>query len=162
MRQIFLLFSAFCALTALGCETQSAPLAGPATPEIPDEPDTPDTPAPLDTLGSTDGGSEQAIEPCDAPALLARECGACHGSQSPSADLDLVSAGLRERLFAASASPSALCDGEVLVDPDVPEASLLHAKLVDPPPCGSTMPLGRATLSDADIACVLDFVAAQP
>ena len=48
-----------------------------------------------------------------------------------------------------------------LADPDDPEASLLYTKLAPNPPCGSQMPLAAPPLSDAEAACVLEWIARQ-
>ena len=45
--------------------------------------------------------------------------------------------------------------------PDEPEASLLYAKLAPNPPCGSQMPLAALQLSDAEAACVSEWIAGQ-
>jgi hypothetical protein len=48
-----------------------------------------------------------------------------------------------------------------LADPEDPESSLLYTKLAPKPPCGSQMPLAREALSDAEAACVLEWIVGQ-
>lgn len=94
---------------------------------------------------------------CDTPALFAARCAGagCHGADSPAAGLDLVSSGVAQRL---SLAPASQCPG-VLADPSDPEGSLLYRKVAGDPECGARMPLGRDPLSEAEVACVRDFIA---
>jgi hypothetical protein len=86
-------------------------------------------------------------------------CGgtACHGTQAPQQDLDLVSPGLASRVVGV---PGKGCS-VLLADPADPEGSLIYLKLLPNPPCGGQMPLARPPLSRADAACVLAWIAAQ-
>lgn len=81
----------------------------------------------------------------------------CHGSKSPQQGLDLESPGVAMRVVGVRGTG---CMG-VLADPQSPEASLLYMKLLDPPTCGSRMPLARPPLGAADIECIRAWIAAQ-
>lgn len=92
--------------------------------------------------------------------VLAVRCGGslCHGGTTPQAGLDLVSAGLEERLVGV---PAAECGG-ILVVPGDPESSYLYAKLTeDTPDCGNRMPLGGSLPAD-ELACVRTWIAGLP
>src|SRR5512139_3290824 len=52
------------------------------------------------------------------------------------------------------------CPG-ILVDPVVPESSLLYEKLLPLPSCGSPMPIGKPILTAEELACVRDWISAQ-
>jgi hypothetical protein len=91
--------------------------------------------------------------------IFVPKCGAtiCHGGPSPQQGLDLVSPDVAARVVGVSAKG---CAG-TLADPDDPAGSLLYTKLAPNPPCGSQMPLAALPLSDAQAACILDWIAAQ-
>ncbi len=95
--------------------------------------------------------------PDDMVAFLGSKCGAgpCHGNAAPGGGLDLVSAGVENRLI--SVPGSANCNGAILANPLDPANSLLHLKLQNAPPCGSRMPFGTP-LTDAEIQCVSDWI----
>ncbi len=96
----------------------------------------------------------------DVPArIFVPSCGdnGCHGANAPQQGLDLVSAGLNGRVVGVQAKT---CSG-ILADPQNAAGSLLYTKLLTRPACGSQMPLAREPLSDADVACVLAWIAAQ-
>lgn len=110
-----------------------------------------------------DDGSagSDAVGPCgDVIArIFVPSCGGtgCHNASAPQQDLDLVSAGVAERVVGVSAKQCS----QVLADPEHPEQSLLYQKLLPQPDCGAQMPLARPALSSADTACVLTWIAAQ-
>lgn len=81
----------------------------------------------------------------------------CHGANAPQQDLDLVSPGVASRVVGV---PAKACL-QTLVDPANPEQSLLYQKLASRPACGAQMPLARPALKPADIACILEWIAAQ-
>lgn len=108
---------------------------------------------------TVDGG------PCDVPALFATKCAdsTCHGATNYSAELDLVSPGLEDRLAAVPASTAreAACGGmgRVLVDPDDLDNSLLLEKIEPGPSCGMTMPFGISSgLTTAEVQCLREFI----
>lgn len=112
------------------------------------------------TLPSTSGCSkrEDSLRYCDVPSLFQSSCdGAlCHGSQSPRADLDLVSPGVDQRLFHVAASSN--CDERKLVVPGHPEQSVLYLKVSkDEPFCGDKMPLNRH-LSPDELSCLREYI----
>ncbi len=91
--------------------------------------------------------------------LFVDRCGGsiCHSGSEPAAGLDLVSPGVIARLVDQQGRD---CPG-ILVDPLDPEGSLLYDKLTPSTACGSPMPLGRPMLTQAELACVRDWIAAQ-
>jgi len=91
--------------------------------------------------------------------IFVPSCGGtgCHGAVAPQQDLDLVSPGVAARVVGV---PAKACL-QTLADPANPEQSLLYQKLAIKPPCGAQMPLARPALSNADVACVLGWIAAQ-
>ncbi len=44
--------------------------------------------------------------------------------------------------------------------PGDPDASAIYTKVTPDPPCNERMPFGGAALSDTEIACIRDFIAA--
>lgn len=88
--------------------------------------------------------------------LMDTSCGVigCHPS---GASLDLVSAGLGERLLGVEALTAGLCGGEVYVSTDG-SSSLLRDKLEAAPSCGSPMPLAGGMLSAEEITCVEAYI----
>ncbi|HET7542203.1 MAG TPA: hypothetical protein VFK05_20185 [Polyangiaceae bacterium] len=123
-----------------------------------------DSDAAIPEAGS-DAGTESDAGPGLGPCgdvvtrIFVPSCGGtgCHGAIGPQQDLDLVSAGVAERVVGVSGLGCAI----PLADPQDPEASLIYRKLSPTPPCGSPMPLARPALSDEDVACVLAWIAAQ-
>jgi hypothetical protein len=113
---------------------------------------------------STDAGSDAAMR--GAPAtpsvpscvshLFSQRCAGsgCHGAGS--ARLDLVSAGVRDRLLDGTALPALDCAGRMYIS-TTGSSSLLLDKLENPPPCGERMPAG-ATLKKHDMQCLSDWV----
>lgn len=81
----------------------------------------------------------------------------CHSATAPQQDLDLISPGVAARVVGVQAKQCL----QVLADPQNPEQSLLYQKLLTKPACGAQMPLARPALSNADIACVREWIAAQ-
>lgn len=88
--------------------------------------------------------------------IFVPKCGACHGSESPYAGLDLVSDGHAERLVGVVATDenSGACAGEVRLDPADPEGSLFMEKLHEDPSCGTIMPQAGTPLDREELDCV--------
>ncbi|WP_434047338.1 MULTISPECIES: hypothetical protein [Sorangium] len=92
----------------------------------------------------------------EAPAMLTMKCGnaGCHDANSKQAGLSLA-AGWETSIRGQTSA----CGGMVLVPGD-PDASSVYTKVTPDPPCNNRMPLGGTPLSDAEIACLRDFIAA--
>jgi len=92
----------------------------------------------------------------EADVLAVRCAGVvCHSpGDAPPGGVDLVSPGVAERVVGVD-SPG--CDGEVLVVPGDPDASLLVRKLGSDPPCGSRMPL-TGQLGPGEETCIRDWI----
>ena len=100
----------------------------------------------------------------DVPAeIFATKCaaGPCHAAYTPAAGLDLITPGVAERLVGEPAAGEECAGMGTLAVPDDPEASLLYLKLTGTPPCGAAMPLLAEPLSDKELSCVRDWIAAQ-
>jgi hypothetical protein len=91
--------------------------------------------------------------------IFVPNCGgtACHGTNAPQQNLDLVSPGVASRVVGVTGTGCSV----PLADPKDPEGSLMYQKLLPNPPCGGQMPLARPPLGSADAACVLAWIAAQ-
>jgi hypothetical protein len=91
--------------------------------------------------------------------IFVPKCGSsiCHGGTSPQQGLDLVSPGVAARVVGVTAKGCAV----TLADPDNPAASFLYTKLAPEPACGAQMPLAQSPLGDAEVACVLEWIAGQ-
>jgi hypothetical protein len=92
--------------------------------------------------------------------LFSTRCaGPCHGSDTPEAGLDLVSAGVEGRLI-GEPSQTMFCEGRLMIDPEAAEPAehLLIDKLQETPSCGARMPFGAEALSTAEIECVRRWV----
>ena len=82
----------------------------------------------------------------------------CHNATDLAGDLDLVTAGLDERLIDVKA---ATCTG-LRVQPGSPDASILYRKVNETKPeCGDRMPIGGA-LSATELTCIHDWIASLP
>lgn len=108
---------------------------------------------PLDGAGGG-GGACSDVE----TQIFAERCGACHGADHPAKGLDLVSPGLAARVVGKPAQEG--CAG-ILADPQHPEESALYTKLLEAPGCGARMPVGSAPLSEEEMSCVKEWIAAQ-
>jgi hypothetical protein len=108
--------------------------------------------------GSGTGGAASASGCAEACEIIAMRCATagCHAASSPAGGLDLASPDLAMRLADAPAT-TASCSSETLLDTASPEDSLLYGKLLDPPTCGTRMPLGLP-LDDDEIACMLRWM----
>jgi hypothetical protein len=108
-----------------------------------------------------DGGTGEDSGACGdvVTRIFVPSCGGtgCHGATAPQQGLDLVSPGVAARVVGISGTG---CTG-TLAAPADPASSLLYTKLATSPPCGAQMPLGRPSLSSADAACILTWIAGQ-
>jgi hypothetical protein len=114
------------------------------------------------SVASAGGGTQvsptAAGSACDGFALLASNCGTsgCHGTGS---NLGTFAASESAARSYIGKSGTVTCAGQgSLINPDDPPASILVQKLGDYPPCGNHMPLAGALLSDADVACIEDWI----
>jgi hypothetical protein len=109
--------------------------------------------------GATTGDAGAQTGCAEACELIAMRCAVagCHGATGPASGLDLASPDIGTRL-SGTAATSMACNGEVLIDPESPDDSILYGKLLDPPACGTRMPLG-APLTAAQIDCIRRWVA---
>lgn len=80
----------------------------------------------------------------------------CHSASMPDADLDLVSAGVGERVKGLTST--SMCEGRALVEADPGAQHLMLEKVEDDPTCGSRMPFGEQALSAKEIECVRRWV----
>ncbi len=89
--------------------------------------------------------------------ILQKRCGTggCHAAgDNPAAGLDLVSADLVSRL----SKQETTCGMVPLIDTSSPADSFLLKKLREAPPCGERMPPIGASLTPAEIGCVLGWI----
>lgn len=103
-------------------------------------------------------GKECFLQEERAAKLLAMNCtsGGCHPSEEPAYDLDLLTRGVGPRLAGAASYD---CNDLPLIEPGKPEQSALYLKLLDPPPCGSRMPLGRPEMYPEDVEIIRVWIA---
>ncbi|MDB4988718.1 MAG: hypothetical protein JWN04_3896 [Myxococcaceae bacterium] len=98
------------------------------------------------------------------PELTNARCNFCHSMRASDTSNGKLSVGTTQAAaYVALVGPSSSsteCSGMPLVVPGDPEASLLLLKLIEPPPCGSRMPLGGAALSEAQLEQVRSWIAA--
>lgn len=81
----------------------------------------------------------------------------CHEGAEPAAGLDLISPNVESRLVDVEGRD---CPG-LLVDPVLPETSLLYQKLLPLPDCGSPMPIGKPALTGFELECVREWIATR-
>ena len=81
----------------------------------------------------------------------------CHTAVDAEADLNLEAEGRRSRLVGVSGSE---CDG-LLIDPEIPEESLLYTKVAPEPQCGDRMPLLDRAATEQELQCLLEWIAHQ-
>lgn len=81
----------------------------------------------------------------------------CHEGAEPAAGLDLISPNVESRLVDVEGRD---CSG-LLVDPVLPETSLLYQKLLPLPDCGSPMPIGKPALTGFELECVREWIATR-
>ncbi|MGK3966646.1 hypothetical protein WMF01_39340 [Sorangium sp. So ce1667] len=110
------------------------------------------------TTATTGGGPTGCA---DAPALVTAKCATagCHDANSKQAGLSLASGW--ENMVRGQAS--ACGGGASVLVPGDPDGSTIYTKVTPDPPCNNRMPLGAPQpLSDTEIACLRDFIAALP
>ncbi|MEP7052450.1 MAG: hypothetical protein ABJB12_18935 [Pseudomonadota bacterium] len=111
--------------------------------------------------GDWDGDVDAGTDACGdvVRRIFIPSCGGtgCHSAMAPQQGLDLESPGVASRIVGVIAKGCPV----KLADPANPNGSLMYQKLLPNPPCGSQMPLARAPLSDADAACVFNWIVAQ-
>lgn len=109
--------------------------------------------------GGSGSGPDAGGASCDVPALLQDRCSGngCHGGgTSISADLDLVSPNVAQRI---SDKPS-VNSTDPIVRPGLPEDSVLYDRVQAEPTTGQRMPAaGPPFLSDSEISCIRDWIA---
>lgn len=81
----------------------------------------------------------------------------CHEGAEPAAGLDLIAPNVEARLVDVQGRD---CPG-LLVDPVLPETSLLYQKLLPLPDCGSPMPIGKPALTGFELECVREWIATR-
>jgi hypothetical protein len=110
------------------------------------------------------GGSGGAPATCDAPTLVFQVDGmqgGCNGAachvQGGAFPPDLVSADVADRLVDVP-SEGQFCSGQLLIDSQNIENSLILKKLVADPECGDQMPFGLDPLSDEKAQCIRTWI----
>jgi hypothetical protein len=105
-----------------------------------------------------DGGFPQTC-PDITTELFVKSCAGsiCHEGANPAAGLDLIAPNVESRLVNIAGRD---CPG-LLVDPVLPEASLLYEKLLPLPACGSPMPVGKPALNGFELECVREWIASR-
>jgi hypothetical protein len=111
--------------------------------------------------GGSGSGMDASTTPPAAPpmcvtALFKMKCGSigCHAPGGT--QVDLVSANVATRLVGKPSSSQLLCKNKTLVSATGGD-SLLTDKIMDPPPCGSLMPV-TGSLTDTERSCLTDWV----
>jgi len=137
---------------AVGAIALAAACAGPTI-----EPLRPDGgPLPTDA-GPLDCSDEDAVR----IGLLQPRCGDsdCHDDRRSAADLDLISAGLSERIVGMTSIHEDCTDRELLV-PGVARASFLMDKVLGThrTTCGDPMPSATDPLSMAERRCLVEWI----
>ena len=101
--------------------------------------------------GSADNGCAEVVE----ELMMTCVASVCHANDSSNA-LKLEDPGLPARLSGMKATST--CKELPYIDPQSPEQSLLLTKMTSKPPCGSPMPLGGELPTEAQRACVLEWI----
>ncbi|WP_437681274.1 hypothetical protein [Sorangium sp. So ce131] len=109
------------------------------------------------TASASSGGVEETCPP-SVPAFLTESCaqGGCHDASTAIAGLAMETGW--ETMVVNRGTQG--CNGAQLLVPGNPDASAIYTKLLATPPaqCGERMPRGQMPLSDADIACVREWI----
>jgi hypothetical protein len=110
------------------------------------------------TRMAEDGPCEPTLESVRSQIFL-RTCSVqgCHGAHEPAFGLVLSDPDVETLLAGAGSST---CEGEVLLVPGDPEASLI-VKKIRGTACLTRMPQGGEPLSDEEIACIEGWIAAM-
>ena len=103
-------------------------------------------------------GKECFLQEERAQILLQQSCtgGGCHNASEKVYQLDLQTIGIGPRL---KDKASYDCNDLPLIVPGKPEESALYLKLLDPPPCGSRMPLAQPAMYPEDIEVLRVWIA---
>lgn len=105
-----------------------------------------------------DGGAGETCPDIYNDIFVKRCAGSiCHEGANAAAGLDLVAPDVESRLVDVQGRD---CKG-LLVDPVLPETSLLYDKLLPLPNCGSPMPIGKPALSGFELECVREWIASR-
>jgi cytochrome c5 len=80
----------------------------------------------------------------------------CHGTGA--SQVDLVSAGVENRLVGKMSASNGLCKNRTLVSTSGGDSLLIQKVTQTQPPCGSAMPPLGTQLSDTDQTCLTDWV----
>jgi hypothetical protein len=106
--------------------------------------------------------------PCDLWRTFELACNSfgCHSANTPAANLDLESPGVKARLVNVPATHLHILDGsqancdpsELLVDVANPEQSLMLTKVLGTQSCGGLMPVLPRLFSSSDIACYTEWI----
>ncbi len=106
--------------------------------------------------------------PCDLWNVFKKACIGigCHGSNTPGAYLDMEAPGLVARLLNVPATHEHILDGsqgncdpgELLVNVEMPEESLMLTKVLGTHSCGTIMPIPPRTMSSGEIACYREWI----
>jgi hypothetical protein len=105
----------------------------------------------------TDGGGTMCA---DIPTtLFAPTCAraGCHAAAQPAAGLDLASPDPASRMIGRQAAGGP----GLLIDPAMPDNSVILLKVSSSPPFGSRMPLAGTPLDAPTVSCLHDWVVAQ-
>jgi hypothetical protein len=116
-----------------------------------------------DVLDGVGPGVTVDCEPDIPGKIFKPECGACHGSNAPDADLDLLSPGVKTRLIGI---PSKTCPGKLLVTVDPVPDGVFFQTLVAPRAAGCTNPLHAGgtfvPLAPIEVKCLRDWIKPTP
>jgi hypothetical protein len=109
------------------------------------------------------GAAATAMGCANACQIMADKCALCHGGPSGMGmGFDVVSPNIGMRFSGVDAKTVA-CVGEKLIDPVMPDRSVVYTKLLptDPPRCGQLMPPAGTTaaLTPDEIECMRQWVA---
>lgn len=124
--------------------------------------------AACDARGEIQGGGGPTLTGCPTTPeawqtqLFEPTCGAagCHAGPTPAMGLDLVSAGLVDRLVGVPANG---CGDKTLIVPGAAAQSYLFEKVsLSSPTCGEHMPLGMGSLTDTQLSCLSAWLQSLP
>jgi len=93
-----------------------------------------------------------------ATTLFARKCAGCHSGSNAPKGLDLVAAGVADRIAQKTSS----CLNKKIVVPGNPATSFLLEKVSDNPSCGVRMPKEKPELTADEKNCIADWIQSLP
>jgi len=112
------------------------------------------------SAGEKDAGTTKPVMPPPACAtkIFQNTCKnvTCHGAGA--SQVDLVSAGVENRLVGKMSASNGLCKNRVLVSPSGGSSLLIDKITKTQPPCGSAMPPLGTQLTDTEQTCLTDWV----